>query len=89
MCLFSCSYNDDHRNLSVITIAFLIKSINYKSCSKTNIENILHGTVIVTLFFRLTFNSNAIRAMRGHILFRQRYKTWVLCCEYKYPIIIQ
>ena len=48
------------RNFFVGFKTFFIKSINDKSSSKTKVKNILYGTMIINLLFRLPFNRYTI-----------------------------
>ena len=84
---FSCSYNNNSRDFIVISKTFFIKAVNYKTAFKTGVKNILQGTVIITLLFRLIFNCFAVIAMWCQILFCQCNKAGVLCGEYEYSLI--
>ena len=65
-------YYHYHRNFFVGFKTFFIKSINDKSSSKTKVKNILYGTMIINLLFRLPFNRYIIVTVRCHIFFSQQ-----------------
>ena len=66
---FFCSYNYDGWDFGVGAVVLFGEAVDYKAILKTGVENILQGTVIVTMFLGLAFNCFAVVAVWCQVFF--------------------